>query len=231
MTLTKGPDLASGGWNSIDNIIKGIGGAVESTWGAVFPAQQRETVKSETVQAAGATGQTYRPTIQENQSMIESENWRAAGWFGSPYQEELSVKAKRTEGMNIAESVGPRVDTVGDPLEWALEQTKKVTTLYDQLRNLWDPREVIEEKPRAGYPDGKDVRHLNEKIERGAEVVKAGAQVIGGIYDQVKGLFNLGFEQTGKQPAFSIQHELEPTTKIGIGVIAAVIILILLLRK
>lgn len=231
MTLMQGADLASGGWGSVSNIISGIGKGAETAWGAVFPAQQREQVKSETVQAAGATGQTFRPTIQENQSMIESEKWRAAGWFGSPYQEELSVKAKRAEGLKIAESVGPKVDTIGNSLEWALEQTKKVTTLYDQLRGLWDPREVIEEKPREGYPDGKDVRHLNEKIEKGAEVVKAGAQVIGGIYEQVKGLFNLGFEQTGKQPAFSIQHELEPTTKIGIGVIAAIIILVLLLRK
>ena len=231
MTLMQGADLASGGWGSVNNIIAGIGRGAETAWGAVFPAQQRETVKSETVQAAGGTGQTFRPTIQENQSMIQSEEWRAAGWFGSPYQEELSVKAKRAEGMNIAESIGPRVDTVGDPLEWALEQTKKVTTLYDQLRGLWEPREVIAEKPRAGFPDGKNVQHLNEKIERGAEVVKAGAQVIGGIYEQVKGLFNLGFEQTGKQPAFSIQHELEPETKIGIGVIAAILILVLLLRK
>ena len=230
MTLMQGADLASGGWGSVDNIIAGIGKGAETVWGAVFPAQQRESVKSETVQAAGATGQTFRPTIQENQSMIESEKWRAAGWFGSPYQEELSIKAKRTEGMNIAESIGPRVDTIGDPLDWALEQTKKVTTLYDQLRNLWDPREVIEETPREGYPEGKDVRHLNEKVEQGAAVVKAGAQVIGGVVDQVKGLFNLGFDQ-GKQPAFSIQHELEPTTKIGIGVIAAILILVLLLRK
>ena len=230
MTLTQGADLASGGWGSVDNIISGIGKGAESIWTSVFPAQQRETVKSETVQAAGAGGQTFRPTVQENQSMIESNEWRAAGWFGSPYQEELSVKAKRTEGMNIAESIGPKVTSIGDPLDWALEQTKKVTTLYDQLRNLWDPREVIEETPREGYPEGKDVRHLNEKVEKGADIVKAGAQVIGGIYEQVKGLFNLGFDQ-GKQPAFSIQHELEPTTKIGIGVIAAVLILVLLLRK
>ncbi|GAH62860.1 unnamed protein product, partial [marine sediment metagenome] len=77
---------------------------------------------------------------------------------------------------------------------------------------------------------GRDVQHLNETVEKGAEIAKAGKVWIGGVYDQVKGLFNLGFEQ-GKQPAFSIEHELEPTVKVGIGVIAAAIILVLLLRK
>jgi len=231
MAITMGADLVSGGWNALNNIISGIGKGAESVWGAVFPAQQRETVKSATVQAAGGTGQTYRPTIQENQSMIESETWRSQGWFGSPYQQELSVSAKRAESKQVAETIGPKVDTLGQSLDWALEQTRKVTTLFDQLSGIWDPREVIEEKPREGYPEGQNVRHLNETVEKGADVIKAGKEWVGGVYDQIKGLFNLGFDQTGKQPVFSIQHELEPTAKIGIGVIAAVIILILLLRK
>jgi len=224
-------DLVSGGWDALNNIISGIGTGAESVWGAVFPAQQRETVKSETVQAAGGTGQTFRPVMQENQSMIETAWYNATGWLNSPYEEEFSVPAKQAESKRIAESIGPRVDTIGLGLEWALEQTQKVTTLYDQLKGFWDPREVIQEKPRAGYPDGKDVRHLNDVVDRGADVIKAGTEWIGGVADQVKGLFNLGFDPTGKQPVFSIKHELEPTAKIGIGVIAAIIILILLLRK
>jgi len=100
-----------------------------------------------------------------------------------------------------------------------------------QLRGMWEPREVIVETPREGSPEGKDVRNLNQIVEKGAEVIKAGKSWIGGVYDQVKGLFNLGFDQTGKQPVFSIEHEIEPTVKIGIGVIAAAVILVLLLRK
>jgi len=215
-------DLVSGGWNAIDNIL---------AYGTPFPAQQRIEVKSETVQAAGGTGQTYRPTAPENPSMVQTQQWSAQGWAGSPYQEELSVGYKSAESKQLAEIMGPKADPVGETLEWALAQTRKVTTLYDQFRGMWEPREVITEKPRAGTPEGKDVKNLNQIVERGAEVAKAGAAWIGGVYDQVKGLFNLGFDQTGKQPVFSIQHEIEPTTKIGIGVIAAVIILVLLLRK
>jgi len=216
-----GSDLVSGGWDAIDNIL---------AYGTPFPAQQRETVKSETVQAAGGSGQTFRPTAPENPSMLESQKWSLAGWFGSPYQEELSVGFKSAESQQLAETMGPKTDPVGEGLAWALDQTKKVTTLYDQLSGLWQPREVITETPRAGAPEGKDVRHLNETIEKGAKIIKSGTAWLGGVFDQVKGLFNLGFDQ-GKQPAFSIEHELEPTVKIGIGVIAAAIILVLLLRK
>lgn len=230
MAVQMAADLVSGGWDALSNVIASIGKGAETVIGSVFPAQQRTTVKSETVEAAGGTGQTYRPTAPENPSMIETQKWSSAGWWGSPYQEELSVGVKQAESERLAETMGPKADPVSETLEWALAQTRKVTTLYDQLSGLWEPREVIKETPREGYPEGKDVQHLNETVEKGAEVIKAGVAAVRGVYDQVKGLFNLGFEQ-GKQPAFSIEHELEPTVKIGIGVIAAVIILILLLRK
>jgi len=226
-----GTGLVEGGWDAVANIIANIGVGSETVNGPLFSAPQRQTVISETVEAAGGAGQTFRPTIQENQSMVESKKWSLFGWLGSPYQEELSVGYKSAESQQLAEKMGPKSDPFGESLDWALAQTRKVTTLYDQLSGLWKPREVITEKPRAGYPEGRDVQHLNETIDKGAEVIKAGKAWLGGAYDQVKGLFNSAFGQTGKQPVFSIEHELEPTVKIGIGVMAAVIILILLLRK
>lgn len=226
-----GTGLVSGGWNATENIIANIGVSSETVNGPLFSAPQRQTVKSETVEAAGGAGQTFRPTIQENQSMVESKKWSLFGWLGSPYQEELSVGYKSAESQQLAEKMGPKSDPFGDSLDWALDQTRKITTLYDQLSGLWKPREVITEKPREGYPEGRDLVHLNETIDKGAEVIKAGKALIGGAYDQVKGLYNSAFGQTGKQPVFSIEHELEPTVKIGIGVIAAAVILVLILRK
>lgn len=231
MTLIYGSDLFTGGWDALDNVIASIGKGSETVYGSVFPAQQRETVKSETVEAAGGAGQTFRPTAPENPSMVESKKWSLAGWLGSPYQEELSIGYKSAESQQFAKTMGPKADPIGETLDWALAQTRTITTLYDQLKGFWEPREVIKETPREGYPEGQDVRHLNETVEKGAEIIKVGKALIGKAYDQVKGLFNLGFDQTGKQPVFSIEHELEPTVKIGIGVIAAAIILVLLLRK
>lgn len=222
MSTMMGTDLVSGDWNAVNNLL---------ATGTFFPSLQRETVKSETVEAAGGTGQTFRPTAQENQSMIETLKWMKDNWLGSPYEENLSVGFKSAESQRLAQKMGPKSDPVGETLDWALAQTKSITTLFDQVKSIWEPREVITETPRAGYPEGKDIRHLNETVEKGAEMIKAGKAWIGGVYDQVKGLFNLGFDQTGKQPVFSIEHELEPGVKIGIGVIAAAVILVLLLRK
>jgi len=224
MTLVYGSDLVSGGWDALDNIYASMG--LDS-----FPAQQRVKVKSETVEAAGGTGWTFRPTAPENPSMVESKKWSLAGWLGSPYQEELSVGYKSAESQQLAEVMGPKADPFGESLEWALAQTRKVSTLYDELKGLWTPRDVTKETPRAGYPEGRDVRHLNDTIQKGSEVIRAGVSWAGGMIDQVKGLYNRAFGQTGKQPVFSIEHELEPGVKIGIGVIAAAVILVLLLRK
>jgi len=163
--------------------------------------------------------------------MLETQKMSAQGWVGSPYEDNLSVATKTKESQALAATMEPKGDPLGESLDWAFAQTMKITTLYDQLKGLWEPREVITEKPREGYPEGKDVRHLNDIVDRGAEVVQAGAAWVGGIYDQVKGLFNLGFDPTGKQPVFSIQHELDPGIKIGLGAIAAIVILFLLLRK
>ena len=231
MTLIFGSDLVTGGWNATDNILATIGVGSQTVNGPLFSAPQRQTVKSETVEAAGGTGQTFRPTVQENQSMVESKKWSLAGWLGSPYQEELSVGFKSAESQQLAKKMGPVSDPFGDSLDWALNQTKKITTLYDRLSGLWEPREVIAEKPREGYPEGRDLKHLNETVDKGAEIIQSGRAWLGGVLDQVKGLYNVAFGQTGKQPVFSIEHEIEPTVKIGIGVIAAVIILVLLLRK
>ena len=224
MTLLYGPDLVSGGWDALENIYTGIGTGF-------FATPQRQIINSNTVLEAGGSGQTFRPTLQENQSMVESSQWRKQGWAGSPYQEELSVGAKRAEGKQTAETMGPKSDPISETLSWALGQTSEVSTLYDELKDLWKPREVTKETPRAGYPEGRDVRHLNETIKKGSEVIKAGVSWAGGMYEQVKGLYNRAFGQTGKQPVFSIEHELEPSVKIGIGVIAAAVILVLLLRK
>lgn len=233
MPYLYGSDLASGGWDAIDNITMGIGRGADQNVSSFFPAQQRDKIISETNLPAGGTGQTFRPTQQENQSMLETDFWRDRGWFGSPYEDNLSVTKKTQEGLLFAARVEPKKDVLGESLDWALTQTKKVTTLFDQFSDIWEPREVIKEKPRAGYPEGKDSRNLNQTIEKGANVIKAGANVIGGIYDQVKGLFNRGFPQTGGQPAFAVKHELDPspTLTIGIGVIAALVIFMILRKK
>ena len=48
--------------------------------------------------------------------------------------------------------------TIDEGLDWALETTKKVGTLWNQVESLFGKkREVIVETPRAGAPEGTNV--------------------------------------------------------------------------
>lgn len=227
--------LVSGGWDAVSNIVAGIGKGASTLVSGFFPTQQRTTIKSETVQAAGGTGQTYRPTAPDAPSINETWLMAEKEWIGSPYEAELSPITKVAESRTLAKTIGTEPDPIGQGLDWALQQTKKVTTLWDQVKTIYgEAREVISGKPTAGYPEGRNEKHINDAVEKGVGIIQQGVAWAEGLLGQVKGLFNIGFPQQGGQPAFSIKHEVQPSTKttIGIGVaIAAIVVIFLLSRK
>lgn len=213
----------------LDYYQQGIG---ESGWGSIsnllFPQSSPVTIKSESTQPAGGTGQTFRFTPPENQSMIETNWFSSLGWIGSPYQADKAVPAKVQESQQLAASVETK-DPIGGSLDWAIDTKIKAVTYYDKIKALFGLREVISETPRAGSAEGKDVQHTNDLQDRSAVVVPTGKQ----LNDQSKGLFNLGYPQTQPQPAAAVEHELTPKKLLpfGIGTIAIGILLLLLLGK
>jgi hypothetical protein len=118
---------------------------------------------------------------------------------------------------------------------------EKVLTLADRLTNLGlqfgliKPRATTVETPRAGAPEGIDVQYLSNLQSRGAEVLSGIAATADEMWNQVKGLFNLGYSSPeGGQPVFTISHEIEPSTKTTTGLIIAGVVLFvlyLILRK
>ena len=132
-----------------------------------------------------------------------------------------------------------RAPTAAEASPWravgrAGEISQQFRTVVDEIGEAWGvwERPVIEERPRAGYPAGQDVQHLNRPEDDRADVVTMARGLFGGILEQVKGLFNLGFPQTSGQPAFAIKHEVEPSQKtmIIVGVAVGAILLVILLR-
>ena len=116
------------------------------------------------------------------------------------------------------------MDDLDNSLEWALETTKKVTTVYDQLKWMWEPRETIVETPRVGLAEGVDVKNTNIEVNRRADVIELGKQ----FYAQVKGLFGLGYPSTEKQPVPIVEQGTVDATMpgmsagMGIGTIAII---------
>lgn len=213
------PHMIAETWGSLNEMLPAKQDPIMGT--GFFPTRQYDIIRSETTQPAGGTGTTFRETLPENQSMIESNWWANMGWLNSPYEADKAVPAKVAESKQLAATVEPPRDPLAEGLDWALSTSVKAATLYDQIKTAFSPREVISETPRAGYPDGRDVRHTNDMTQRSAEVYQTGRQ----LYDQVRGLFNLGFEQAQAQPAAAIT-----TGGIGIGTIALLVLLYLLLR-
>lgn len=215
------PQEVTGAWGSIDNLLFGKQPARGSGF---FGASQYESIRSETTEPAGATGWTFRPTDPENPSMRETQLWSDLGWIGSPYQDDKAIPVKVAEGKQLAATVEPKKDVLAESLEWALGAAQKAAVLYNEIKTTWSPREVTVGTPRAGYPEGRDVQHTNDLSQRSADVFETGKILLG----QVKGLFSLGYPQTTPQPAAALDTT---TPKIGVGMIAIVALLILLLGK
>lgn len=116
-------------------------------------------------------------------------------------------------------------------LDWALDVTKKVATIYDQIKTIGKSPEVVVEKPRAGEPDGRNVQNVDPKAaDRGSETINKVQQ----IYDQIKGLFNIGFPQDSPQPTAPVTHEVATSSMpfgLSIGTAAIIGLLILLMVK
>ncbi|MCJ7805913.1 hypothetical protein MUP46_04710 [Patescibacteria group bacterium] len=223
-------DLVAGSWAALDNVLNSLNVGVQPS--GFYPTPQRNTIKSETLQAAGGSGTTYRQTIPENQSWLESVGYALNGWLGSPYEAQYSKTAKTAESQSLAALVETKKPgPIDEGLDWALDTTKKIATVWDQLSGLFGKkREVITETPRAGSPEGKNVQNVNDTPNRSADVDKVFAYA-GQIIDQVKGLFGLGYPQTMPQPAGGVQTELGGLAGLSMGTLAIAALIILLLTR
>jgi len=226
-----GTDLVAGSWAALDNVLASLNVGLQPS--GFYPTPQRNTIKSESLQAMGGSGTTYRQTAPQNQSVLESVGYALAGWLGSPYEKQYSVTSKTAESQSLAALVETKKPgPIDEGLDWALNTTKKIGTLWDQLSGLFGKkREVIKETPRAGSPEGKDVQNVNDTGNRSADVDKV-MTYAGQIINQVKGLFGLGYPQTTPQPAAGIQTELGGLAGLSVTSLLIIgVILYLLARK
>ena len=232
-------DVVAGGWNAIGNITAGLGKGAEALISPFFPSPQKSgPTVSETVAAAGGAGDTFRRTAVENQSMVETNQWRDFNWVTSPYAANFAptTKVEQSRRMDAMVSVQQTpfkpVETIFDVIGAGVGTATKVRTVVDEFMEIWGlkPREPISEGPKEVGNSRGDVSNVGKQVSRAAETVSAWGSA---IVKQVKGLFSLGFSgPEGGQPAFGIKHEIEPSTKLTIyGAIALAVIAIILLRK
>jgi len=132
---------------------------------------------------------------------------------------------------NIAE--GSSMSDLSKGLDWFLANpTETIGTVAKALSWSVEPRQTIVEKPRAGYPEGVNAAPVNSTLERSADVITKGVD----FYQQLKGLFGLGYPTTETQPVSPIKKELTPATApviagMSAGTIAVIAIALLFLFK
>lgn len=192
----------SGGWDSVLNILSQIGKGSDNTISSFFPTPQRDTIKSDTVQSAGADGMPYRPTAIENQSMIETDWWASMGWINSPYEDANAIPVMVAESKGLDQSISATKSEPVKTTDWGRVAETGIM-LYDRIKGIFSKGDKVEGTPTAGYPDGATEQNTNLDVNRGADTVT----MVKDFYDQVKGLFGLGYPQSQPQPAVELQHE------------------------
>lgn len=230
-------DLVQGGWDAVANITSGIGKGAEALISPFFPSPQKQTpTVSQIVEPMGATGFTFRPTDPENMSMAETQKMYADdNYLGTQYAERFNAPAKVAESKQLSESVSKKdSDWIGETLDWALAQSKKIATVADEFTKTWDleSREPISEGPKEIGNSPGTVTHMQQDVDKRVGTIRAtGSKLL----EQVKGLFSIGYEgPTGDQPVHQTKGGTEyfPKPKATLGIAAAVgIIALLLLRK
>lgn len=223
-------DIVTGGWNAINNIGAAAGQGMAAIGSTFFPAPQRTQVEHLPLEPAGGTGETYRAIDQENKSMIDTFSYFMNDWKNSPYEMQYSTAPKIAESQALSDSVSvKKQDWIGQGLDWALGTAQKFETIVGS----WD--RAMGKQPTAVNTEGMDhkpgTRTVTEQgsfAKRGADILESFKAAAGNVLNQAKGLFNLGFGGTGDgSPVFSIQHELDPGTKIAIGSTGLIIIVVL----
>ncbi len=165
-------------------------------------------------------GSTFFPTPQQP-SRIESNTVQQANFASVPYpktqQAATLYETSPWQHWNDPSAfVGPPAPTLQEPslwqnissaLTWAGTQAPKVRTIVDQF----DP-------PKPATP-----------TNTGAGVIQMAKTGAGALWEQAKGLFNLGFPQQKDQPAFGITHQVSPSPGLSTGLIIAGVVLVVVL--
>lgn len=230
-------DLIGGGINAVTTLAQSLQRGI-SDFGGSLPTPQKTQTVSQITQSANTLGTTYRATSPDAPSILETLNMYAQGWINSPYELQYAVEPKITESQELAAAISstsqkkPLTGTLSDILAAArtgLQTAGEIKTVVNEYKQIFDAitHETIKGTPRAGTPEGRNEANVETSPTTGTSILNLGKAYGEAFISQLKGLFNLGYESSqGSQPAFAIQHEIEPSPKLTTGMIIIVALLI-----
>ncbi len=220
-----GGDVIGAGWNTVTGLGDYVVQTGQKTFGTFFPTPQQDKIVSEITEPMYDNQLNYRPTAPDAPSFAETAKYFADNWLDSPYESNLAIPAKIAESQRLSSGVsalqqpdeglsGMLSDLLGRTKS-AVGEVTKIKTVADEFMSIfgWDQREPIFEGTQEIGNSRGVVRNTNQEPQGGADILTVAKGFFAGITEQVKGLFNLGFDQDGKQLAIPLKHEIDPTNK------------------
>ena len=113
-------------------------------------------------------------------------------------------------------------------------EASKIRTVVDDFMGIFgaSERNTVAGTPRAGYPEGRNNIYYNQEQPGGADVTNMGAAYGRAFIDQVKGLFNPGYDSPqGSQPVANIPTAAGGLTASTILIGAALIFGVIFLSR
>jgi hypothetical protein len=234
-------DVVGGGVQGAANVINSIGKGTVSLIRPFFPQPQSTGVENLPIKMANTAGATVRPVASELPSVWETMRMAGEQWLASPYEDQYAthldttpleqmVKKTQPPSSGIFTTLGDVIGGITSGVRQATEVGRSFRTVADEFLDVWglSGRDTVEGTPREGYPEGRDEVHWNDLRSWGAAVSESVGTWGQGVIDQVKGLFNLGYQQEGPQPAFTISHEVGATKGLTIGMIVILAVVVVL---
>jgi len=223
------PITTQGGWDSLDNLRRTVGLPTGDFTSPNFPAPQRERVISEIAQPAGGTGQTFRPTLPDFRSGIETAAMFARDWIDSPHELQFGVPTKIAESKSLAKSMGDSGRGISGFLSDIAKSAGPIRTIANTFYDITGAfsRESISEGPREVGNSRGVVQYQDADTVTRADVTS----MLTGFWNQAKGLFGLNYQEPGGvqpvSPVPSVSGGISNKLLLGAAAIGA----LLLLRK
>lgn len=230
-------NIVGGGWNAINNLTSGlgglIGGASKAASGLISDAskavsgltsQLKTSLSSSIMQPTIFDNKNYRVTDPDAPSIQETADWAYDNWFNSPYENQYAVHTVESNPWS-------------DPWKSATDAlwksaTGAISAINQQLPNLLMQKLGLAPKPQTQNSQGAVVY----QVPPATNTNNAPTTTPSNFFEQMAGLFGLGYPSPTPTPAVPIQQptviqQAGLSTNMIIGLAAAAIVVVLLSRK
>lgn len=178
-------------------------------------------------------GLPFRPTQTQAESLFRTDIYKAADWYGTPYELQFSQQANIEESQAKAATIGGESgggvfaglwDLFKDTSEKTFRSiADEFIVSYGLQEQSWTAGSAVPGNPPApgeiNYTAAQREKIIKDRI-------LSAKNIVGSLVSQAKGLFNMGYASPGLDPGGEMgPPELGLPAKMPAGIILAAVAL------